>query len=249
MAHIFDVLSTINGQLNIIAKDFSGQGKARHLNQSPDFLVMSVNRAIETVDGLLEDPEANASIEKPTLGSTGDPYSPVYMAVVGNINEPIIDKVPVMVNYKEAHGPGTAYIVGIPKKLFMSDTSTEESAKILRNIYLPILSLDKEMEYSASPAIILLHNDNRVNISTYDLTMMLVAIGCINVNMRNWFVTDSGRSVDFSYTLAGFPEFDDHDDIKDGLTRVYNSYGRNINDLRDAVGNGKLVRTFMYKED
>ena len=247
MAHIFDVLSTVNGQLNIIAKDYEGQGKAHHLNQSPDFMVMAVNRAIDTTPDLLEDPSKNASMEKPTLGSTGDHYNPVYISVVDNITKPIVDKVPVMVNYKDAHGPGTAFIIGVPKKLFMTTTGTEEAATILRDIYLSVLDLDKEMEYSASPAIVMLHDDKRVKIKTYDLTMMLVAIGCINVNLRNWFVTDTGKPVDPSFAIAAFPEFKSQK-VVDGLMRIYEKHGKNINELRDAVANGKLVRLFMYNE-
>lgn len=247
MAHIFDVLSTINGQLNILAKDYSGQGKARHLNCAPDFIAMVINRAIDTIPGILEDPEKNASIEKPTLGSTGDYYNPVYLAVVDNITTAIVDKVPVMVNYKDAHGPGTAYIVGVPKKLFSDEITPENSATILRNIYIPILNMDKEMEYSASPAIIMLHNDNRIKISTYDLTMMLVAIGCININIRNWYVTENGNPVDSSYAISAFPEIK-KDEIKESLIRVYEKHGKSINELRDSVANGKLVRVFMYKD-
>lgn len=247
MAHIFDVLSTINGQLNILTKDYSGQGRAHHLNQTPDFVVMAVNRAIDTTPDLLEDPSKNASMEKPALGSTGDHFNPVYISVVDNITKPIIDKVPIMVNYKDSHGPGTAFIVGVPKKLFMDTISTEEAAKILRDIYLSVLDLDKEMEYSASPAIVMLHGDERVKIKTYDLTMMLVAIGCIHVNLRNWFVTDSGKPVDPSFAISAFPEFTS-DKVKDGLMRIYEKHGKTINELRDAVANGKLVRLFMYKE-
>ena len=247
MAHIFDVLSTINGQLNILTKDYSGQGKAHRLNQTPDFMVMAVNRAIDTTPGLLEDPSKNASMEKPALGSTGDYFNPVYLAVVDNITKPIVDKVPIMVNYKDAHGPGTAYVVGIPKKLFLPDTDSSEAAVILRDIYLPVLNLDKEMEYDASPAVIVLHDDHRVKIKTYDLTMMLVAIGCINVNLRNWYVTDSGKPVGPSHMIAAFPEFKSQK-IIDGLTRIYDRHGKNINELRDAVANGKLVRLFMYNE-
>lgn len=245
MAHIFDILSTITGQLNILSKDYSGQGRAHHLNCSPDFLVMSVNRAIDTTPGLLEDPDKAASIEKPTVGSTGDHYNPVYIAVIDNITQAIVDKVPVMVNHKDAHGPGTAFIIGVPKKLFTT-SSAEDAAVILRNIYLSILDMDKDMEYSASPAIVMLHDDGRVKIKTYDLTMMLVAIGCININIRNWFVTDNGKSVGPSFAISAFPEFSDK--VKDNLVRLYEKYGKNINDIRDAVANGKLVREFMYSK-
>lgn len=247
MAHIFDVLSTINGQLNILTKDYSGQGRAHHLNQAPDFMVMAINRAIDTTPNLLEDPSKNASMEKPILGSTGDHYNPVYISVVDNITKPIVDKVPIMVDYKDAHGPGTAFIIGAPKRLFMDDVTTEEAASLLRDIYLSVLDLDKEMEYSASPAIVMLHDSDKIKIKTYDLTMMLVAIGCIHVNMRNWFVTDTGKPVDPSFTIAAFPEFTT-DKVKDGLTRVYEKHGKNINEIRDAVANGKLVRVFMYKD-
>lgn len=250
MAHIFDVMSTVNGQLNILAKDYAGQGPTRHLNNVPDFVIMAVNRAIDTNTSLLIESEKNASIEKPILGSTGDHYSPVYLGVVNNISTPIVDKVPIMANYKDAHGPGTAYIVGVPKKLFDPETTAEEVSTILRNIYFPLLNMDKEMEYAASPATLIIHNKPGVNIKTYDLTMTLVAIGCMYVNVRNWFVTDTGSPVDATLILPAFPEFEKYNakSVEDGIVRTLGKYGKNINDLRDAVANGKLVRVFMYED-
>ena len=250
MAHIFDVLSTINGQLNILAKDYMGQGKARHLNCAPDFVLMSINRAIDVNKELLIDSDKNASVEKPVLGSTGDHFNPVYLVVVSNIRSPIIDKVPVIVNYKEAHGPGTAYIVGVPKLLFEADTDDEMAAKILRDIYFPVLDMDKEMEFKASPATLIIHDQAGVNIKTYDLTMVLVAIGCIYVNLRNWYVTDSGKPISPSHLFEAFPEFDQYkaESVKEGIVLAFEKHGKNINEIRDAVASGKLVRVFMYKE-
>ena len=185
MAHIFDVMSTINGQLNILAKDYSGRGKAHRLNAAPDFVTMVINRAVDIFPDLLKDPEKNVTIEKPTLGSTGDHFNPVYMAVVTNLTMPIVDKVPFMVHYKDAHGPGTAYVVVVPKDMFGEETDAVDVGFMLKKIYLGILNMDPEMDYSANTGIIVLHNNSQANVSTYDLTMMLVAVACININLRN----------------------------------------------------------------
>ena len=247
MAHIFDILSTVNGQLNILTKDYNGQGRAHHLNSSPDFVVMAVNRAIDNNPDILINPEKSATIERPTLGSTGDYYNPVYIVVVDNIATPIVDKVPVMVNYKDAHGPGTAIVLGVPKYLFDPDCSSSDAASFLRKIYTKLLDMDKEMSYSASPAILMLHDHKDVNIPTYDVTMMLVALGCININLRNWYVSENGKPVDPSHAVEAFPEIKS-EELKQSLTRVLDKHCKNINEIRDAVGNGKLVRVFMYKE-
>lgn len=250
MAHIFDVLSTINGQLNILSKDYDGQGRARHLNNAPEFMLMAINRAIDCNPDIMIDSDANATIEKPVLGTTGDHYNPVYIAVVGNINTPVVDKVPIMVNYKDAHGPGTAYIIGVPKILFSSDS--DGAAALLRKIYLDVLSMDKEMEYSASPSILIIQDKPDINVKTYDLTMMLVAMACIHINLRNWYVdTDTGKPVDPTVMLDAFPEFDQYkaDEVKNGVFRTLTKYGKNINEIRDAVGNGKLVKLFLYNDD
>lgn len=250
MAHIFDVLSTINGQLNILSKDYDGRGKARHLNNAPEFMLMAINRAIDSNPDIMIDKDHNATIEKPILGATGDHYNPVYIAVVGNINSPVVDKVPIMVDYKDAHGPGTAYIIGIPKILFSADS--DKAAELLRKIYLPVLDMDKEMQYSASPSILIIQDKPGVDIKTYDLTMILVALACIHINLRNWYVeTDNGKPVDPSAMLVAFSEFDQYkaDDAKNGVFRALTKYGKNINDIRDAVGNGKLVKLFLYNDD
>lgn len=244
MAHIFDVMSTINGQLNILAKDYSGGGKARRLNTAPDFVTMVINRAIDISPDLLKDPEKNVSIERPVLGSTGDHFNPVYITVVSNLTMPIVDKVPFMANYKDAHGPGTAYVVVVPKDMFGEETDATDVGLMLKKIYLGILNMDPEMEYSADTGIIVFHNNDQVNIKTYDLTMMLVAVACININLRSWFV-ENGRPVEPVYTVAAFPEIETRA-IKDSLIRVCDKHGKSISELRDAVANGNLVKVFMY---
>lgn len=246
MAHIFDVMSTINGQLNILAKDYSGRGKAHRLNAAPDFVTMVINRAVDIFPDLLKDPEKNVTIEKPTLGSTGDHFNPVYMAVVTNLTMPIVDKVPFMVNYKDAHGPGTAYVVVVPKDMFGEETDAVDVGFMLKKIYLGILNMDPEMDYSANTGIIVLHNNSQANVSTYDLTMMLVAVACININLRNWFA-ENGKPLEPVYTVSAFPEIEIRE-IKDSLIRVCDKHGKSISELRDAVANGNLVKVFMYKD-
>lgn len=246
MAHIFDVLSTINGQLNILAKDYSGRGKAHRLNAAPEFVTMVINRAINIDPSLLKDQEKNVSIEKPTLGSTGDHFNPVYIAVVSNLTMPIVDKVPFMANYKDAHGPGTAYVVVVPKDMFGEETDTTDVGRMLKKIYLGILDMDPEMDYSANTGIIVFHDNDQAKINTYDLTMMLVAVTCININLRDWFA-ENHRPVGPSYAVGAFPEIES-DEIKESLMRVCEKHGKSISEVRDAISNGNLVKVFMYKD-
>ena len=76
--------------------------------------------------------------------------------------------------------------------------------------------------------------------------MMLVAVACININLRNWFA-ENGRPLEPVYTVSAFPEIEIRE-IKDSLIRVCDKHGKSISELRDAVANGNLVKVFMYKD-
>ena len=145
MAHIFDVMGTVNGNLNLIFNHYQDKKVTLRTISAPDFLIVAICRAIDTKDPnyILIDPDAgDPEIVITMIGSTGDDFNPAYIAVAKNLKHPIIDRVPVMINHNDISGPGVAYIVIVPEALFENDTTIEESAKCLKELYFGLLEFD-----------------------------------------------------------------------------------------------------------
>jgi len=251
MAHIFDLMSTVCGQINVLSDYYSGVDgvSIRNLPHLPNFIVVSVNRAEDTMPWIVKDPKEVSNIDIVTILDTGDPFTPIYMCVADNITQAIVDKVPIMVNYKGNKGPGVGYVIVVPKMVFGTDIDVEETAKLFKNLYFTLLDLDPNMQFKAEPAILRLYNSQKIRIYTYDLTMILVALGMANINMRSLFVMEEDRRpIDSFYTLSAFTPEEMPDDVRSSIYYILDEFCTDMDKLRDSVGSGKMLRTLLYKD-
>lgn len=244
MIHAYDTMSSVVGQLNILNKDYNGQGKARTLPKTPDFVVACIDRALVFDPDMIVDKNKSASIDMTVLSGTGNSFSPVYICTVDNIRKAYVDKVSVIVDHKNDHGPGIATIVIVPSGIFNDTMTSDEVGTVLRDIYFGIMGMDPYTAYKSSPALLQFYNSTKIHIPTYDIEMAIVAICCMNINMRSWFY-NGGEHVDPDYTLSVFTDKEVPKNIKLMLRNVL-SKCFSVSDLRDAIGNGRLLERFMY---
>ena len=173
------------------------------------------------------------------MADTGDPFNPVYICVVSNINKPIIDKVPIVFNRGNVTGPGLAYIVYVPKVTFDDATDIADVSTILRHIYFGLISVDPYMTYDANPKILNIIDGNSF-IYSYDIAMLIVAISAMHINLRSWFGS-KGSALPAKYALEAFSDEEISQPVKDAITPVIEKYGISIGNLRDSIENGNLL--------
>lgn len=241
MAPIFDVLSTVNGQLNIISRHYTNRNSIlRSLPSVPNFILGSLNKLIFENPDVVIDDDSNIVIDASILADTGDSFNPVYINIVSNINKSLIDKVPVIGKRKDtmSAAPGVAFLVYVPKIMFDDRTEIDDILIMLKNIYFGLLKFDPNMEYIANPAI--LNAAGKRKISSYDLTMTIVAICAMHINLRSWFGSTS-NPFSAKCTLDAFMDEEITDEIKEAIIPTIESYGTNIGNLRDSIENGNLL--------
>lgn len=241
MAHIFDVMSTITGQINILSDYYSSPGKfsIRKSPTVPDFVVYSVERYIKRHSEIIYDKNKPVNTELNILSDTGDAFNPVYITIISNITEPIIDKVSIHVNHKDQSGPGVAILLGIPKCSFDPDLDVITSSEILKNIYFGILVLDSNMDYKPSIGLLRVINDPRIEVYSYNIQMIYVALCCMNIVMRKWFGNNT-KDIE-EYTLSSFEEKEMPKNIRDKAISILSEFAINIGSVRESIEKGTLM--------
>ena len=240
MAPIFDVLSTVNGQLNIVSRHYNDRNSIlRSLPSVPDFILGSLNKVVfENPDMVIND-DSNIVIDASILADTGDGFNPVYVNIVSNINKAVVDKVPIIGKRKDtlSAAPGIAFLVYVPRILFDDRTDINDVSVMLKDIYFGLLKYDPNMEYIANPAI--LNVVGKKKIGSYDLAMTVVAICTMHINLRSWFGSGN-EPLSARYTLNAFDEKEIEDNIKEVIIPIIETHGTTIGNLRDSIENGKL---------
>lgn len=248
MAHIFEIMATTNGQLNNIFNYYNKiSNSIRKLPNIPTFLVVSVNRAIDNQPDIKTDENKAPEIDCVIKANTGDVFNPVYICVVDYIEKPVIDKVPIMVNQRDVSGPGLAYVVLLPMKIF-DDASFEEVAVTLKDLYFSILDLDSNMQFKAEPAIIKFSESTQIRVTTYDITMIYAALGCAYINLKSWFQTEDGSPLESSHILNTFTDKELPEYYKKTVSASLDKYCKNIGTLRDSIGSGNLLKNVLYED-
>lgn len=243
MANIFDVMSTINGQLNLLIDYYDRRSKSsiRRLPDVPTFVVNSIDRHIRTYEHVIYDKTESVVPELCLMSDTGDTFNPVYICVTSNINYPIIDKVSIYASHKDESGMGIGYVLAVPKIIFIEDyVSVYDLSDVFMRIYFGILSLDPEMIHKPSIGLIKFSTDPRLSINSYELEMAYVAIGCANINMKKW-IGSSVKNIEES-TLEAFSDDSNLDqDLKEKICSVIKKYASNIGNLRDGLTSGDML--------
>lgn len=239
MAHIFDVMSTICGNLNSIYNQYDGKGSfVNKLPNVPNIVMVCANRALDSNSNI-------ATIDFTIRAKTGDPFSQVYLSIAEGIDNPVVDKVPFKYTdvKPENDGVGLAYIIIVPRKIFDENTTINEIARILKDIYFEILNFDHDMKYKAEPAILALADSDKVKIPTYDVMMIYIALGFANINLRSWYTMDGRNPVGPEYTLQAFTEKELPEKYRNKIIKVLKTHATKIGILRDSLSGNLLFDT------
>ncbi len=244
MAHIFYVMSTITGQINILTDYYNNPSKSsiRKLPSIPEFVYASIDRYISRHEEIIYDRNKSIDAKICILSDTEDIFNPVYVTVVSNITEPIIDKVSIHVNHKDQYGVGIGYILGIPKYAFSQDADAVNSSELLRKIYFGLLALDSNMEYKPTPGILRVAKSKKINIKSYDIQMIYLALCFMNIVMGNWFGKDKGVE---EYTLSSFTPEEMPEEIRNKAISILSKIGTSIGNIRDSIENGTLLKMIV----
>ncbi len=250
MAHIINIMSTINGQLNNISNWYNN-GKTtslRNLPNIPNFLYVSTDRSVDFHKDNKIDSEGEVNIYRAMICDTGDNFNPVYVCITTNIKDIMIDTVPIYVNKNNDIGPGVAYVINIPELIFSPECAFDYCAEVLVNLYLGLLSYDTNMKYKPEAAIIKYSKDERLKVPTYDLEMILAALGYANINLYGWFNGSIEDSINVILDTPGFKEVEIPEDIKKGIIETLKKHASNkISSLKDAIANGELILDALYE--
>lgn len=248
MAHIFDVMTALCGHLNVLSKHYFDNASVRTINPPP-FLVLSISRAIDTKsskDIFVDSKQGDPVIDIASIVDTGDNFNPLYVCVADNLKNSIVDRVPVIINYKDISGPGVGIIVIVPRALFGNATSVEQSARYLKDIYFKLLEFDPIMQYKPDATMLRYSENKNSPIPTYDLTMAYAALGCANINLRNWFTINDKQPLPAEYLLKGFDKGELDENTIKNIAYTLNKNAERVGNLRDSVANGDLLLYALY---
>ena len=168
----------------------------------------------------------------------------IDIGAANNIKKAIIDKVPVVTS---DYNYFVGFSIIVPKKLYSNETSVEEASKILKDLYIGLLNLDKDMQYKADPAILYMYNSTKLKVTSYDITMFLATVCLIHINLKSWFVTDLGAQLDPVYSVNGFTDNELPPKYKTQLRDLLIKYGKSVDIISDGIASGLLLRDYLYQ--
>lgn len=247
MAHTFEIMSSVCGQLNSLSKEYMGNGKARTMSKIMDSLCVSVGRSIASINDILIDEKKDAYVDKGIFASTSDKFHPVYILSIKNIKKPFIDTITTTARTSD-NDLVIGTVIGVPYIIFDENTDFNDVCKIIKDMYFQILDMDKHMSFNANFGVIKFSDSTKVRVPTYDLSMVLAAVCCMYVNIKSWFSNnseDSGSSrVPPEDMIDAFESKLSEDKIK-GLVNTINRHASGVNDIRDSLISGSIVRDFL----
>lgn len=246
MAHTFEVISSVCVQLNSLSKEYMGNGKARTMSKIMDSLCISVGRSISAIDDILIDKEKDAYVDKGIFANTGDKFHPVYVLSIKNIKKPFIDTITTTARTND-NNLVVGTVIGVPYMIFDENTSFNDVCKIIKDMYFQIVGMDRNMSFNANFALINFSSGtSKVRIPTYDLSMMLATVCCMYINIKSWF--GNSDEPDFRVPPKDMIDALDtklSDDKIKGLINTINRHASGVNDIRDSLVSGSIVRDFL----
>ena len=246
MAHTFEVISSVCVQLNSLSKEYMGNGKARTMSKIMDSLCISVGRSISTINDIIIDKEKDAYVDKGIFANTGDKFHPVYVLSIKNIKKPFIDTITTTARTND-NNLVIGTVIGVPYIIFDENTSFNDVCKIIKDMYFQIVDMDRNMSFNANFALINFSNGtSKLRIPTYDLSMMLATVCCMYINIKSWF--GNSDEPDFRVPPKDMIDALDtklSDDKIKGLINTINRHASGVNDIRDSLVSGSIVRDFL----
>lgn len=246
MAHTFEVISSVCVQLNSLSKEYMGNGKARTMSKIMDSLCISVGRSISAINDIIIDKEKDAYVDKGIFANTGDKFHPVYVLSIKNIKKPFIDTITTTARTND-NNLVVGTVIGVPYMIFDENTSFNDVCKIIKDMYFQIVDMDRNMSFNANFALINFSNGtSKLRIPTYDLSMMLATVCCMYINIKSWF--GNSDEPDFRVPPKDMIDALDtklSDDKIKGLINTINRHASGVNDIRDSLVSGSIVRDFL----
>lgn len=246
MAHTFEVISSVCVQLNSLSKEYMGNCKARTMPKIMDSLCISVGRSISAINDIIIDKEKDAYIDKGIFANNGDKFHPVYVLSIKNIKKPFIDTITTTARTND-NNLVVGTVIGVPYMIFDENTSFNDVCKIIKDMYFQIVDMDNNMSFNANFALINFSNGtSKVRIPTYDLSMMLATVCCMYINIKSWF--GNSDEPDFRVPPKDMIDALDtklSDDKIKGLINTINRHASGVNDIRDSLVSGSIVRDFL----
>ena len=241
MAHVFDVMASLSGQLNVLTGHYCNNTMLNCIESVPTFIAVTLDRNkrfTKLMDG--EDIEI-ASI---VISNTHDIFNPLYIVTATNVETPMVLKAPTVVTKGDKTGPAIATVVVLPKLIFNESTDIKDIVKILKETYFGLLNTDPNIKYKASDTMLQLGNDNDhdvVFVPTYDLTMLYAVYGFIHIYIKNYFEATSSEIVNI---ILG----EDYDsNSKRALSDTLEKTCGSLSSLREAFGLGTLLSDAIYE--
>ena len=237
MVHVFEIMSSFTGFLNVLHSHYTNTGVIRTID-CPVSVSIAIGRANKKITGS-EDKDVEISII--SMVDTHDSFSPLYVAVADNAESYYIEKIPMMVNKSDESGPGVGLLIVVPKVLFDNDFEVDKTLDILRRIYFDIANLDNDLEYEIDNDMIFAGVNGDSNVPVYDLTLALVCIGCVYSNAKSWF---SGSTLDIINLILGdrFPE------ANKSIASSIDKHCSKIGMIRDSISDGSLLYDSLFSE-
>lgn len=246
MTHTFEVISSVCVQLNSLSKEYMGNCKARTMPKIMDSLCISVGRSISAINDIIIDKEKDAYVDKGIFANNGDKFHPVYVLSIKNIKKPFIDTITTTARTND-NNLVVGTVIGVPYMIFDENTNFNDVCKIIKDMYFQIVDMDSNMSFNANFALINFSNGtSKVRIPTYDLSMMLATVCCMYINIKSWF--GNSDEPDFRVPPKDMIDALDtklSDDKIKGLINTINKHASGVNDIRDSLVSGSIVRDFL----
>ncbi len=240
MAHIFDVMGSLSGQLNVLTGHYCNNLLLNCIESVPTFIAITLdrNKRFTTLTG-----GEDIEIDSIVISNTHDLFNPLYIVTATNIKSPTVLKAPTIVTKNDKTGPAIAYIVVIPKFIFKESTDIKDIIDVLKKMYFDLVNLDQNMTFKVTDTMLKLGNNNseELFVPTYDLTMLYVAYGFIHIYIKNYFEASSLEIVNL---ILG----EDYDETaRSNLSDTLEKNCGNLSSLREAFGYGTLLSDALYE--
>lgn len=245
MAHILEVMTSVCSQLNYLAKEYFGDGKARTMPKIMDSIYNSVDIASKSVPSI--DKREELTIDKGIFANNGDKSNPVYVISVKNLKEAYVDKF-VSINKSGDNELVNAMLIAVPYYVFENEADFSTVCDIIMKMYCKILDTDLNMEFDANSGILRFCQSNVVTVHSYDIEMMLSAVLCTWTNIKSWFKNydRDDNQVPPEDMLEIFSATEMPDNIRTGCIDVINRHGNGgTNDIRDGIVSGSILKDFI----
>lgn len=245
MAHILEVMTSVCSQLNYLAKEYFGEGKARTMPKIMDSIYNSVSIASKSVPKIDESEEL--FVDKGIFANNGDKSNPVYVISVKNLKEAYIDKF-VSINKSGDNELVNATLIAVPYYVFENEADFSSVCDIIMKMYCKILDTDPNMEYNANSGILRFCQSELFNVHSYDTEMMLSAVLCTWTNIKSWFKNydRDDNQVPPEDMLEIFTDEEMPDNIRNGIIEVIYHHGNGgTNDIRDGIVSGSILEDYL----